>query len=250
MKVSAPYRPCPLPVLSSEAPPRTTPTHSRRARVDTATDIAPLARAWVEGWVVSRSAAPPVDESWGFTIDVGLVPHVRRYVLMPDADEARFRKLMDPVTAPGTWIKLFLPPETVEPWLAPGWSFDTPGFLMSTGLGRVPDPDVPAGYVLRQWTRGGLTRVLLTTEDGHFAARGQIAVPAVGAPGVVDQIETSPAHQRRGLGSVVMRTLGNAAADAGSSSAVLGATLDGQALYHHLGWTTHAPLTGLVFGGA
>lgn len=209
-------------------------------------DITPLVRAWVEGWVVSRSAAPAVEEEWGFTVDVGLALQPRRYVLF-DADEALLRKFMDTVTAPHTWLKFCLPEETVAPWLAPGWTFDTPGFLMTTDLAPVGEPPAPAGYRVRTWTHGGLTRVSVTTEDHAFAARGQVAVPQPGATAVVDQIETAPEHQRRGLGSVVMRALGNAALAAGAPNAVLGATLDGQALYHHLGWKTRAPLTGLLY---
>lgn len=207
--------------------------------------LAGLARAWVEGWVVSRGAAPPVEEAWGLTVDVGLVPQVRRYVL-PDADETLVRTLVRTVSAPGTWIKCFLEPETVEPWLAPGWALGTPGFLMASPLDAVPEPRCPRGYRLRTWTRGGLTRVLVTTDEHAFAARGQIAVPAPGATAVVDQIETAPDHRRRGLGRLVMHTLCTTAAAAGSRSAVLGATIEGRALYEHLGWTVHAPLTGAV----
>ncbi|WP_431043850.1 GNAT family N-acetyltransferase [Streptomyces sp. P1-3] len=205
---------------------------------------AELVREWVEGWVVSRGAAPPVEESWGFTIDVGLTAQVTRHVL-PDADEPLIRKLTETVTAPGTWLKFFLPPQTVAPWVAPGWSFDSDGFLMSTPL-RPATVAAPEGYQVRTWARGGVTRVLVLAEDGAFAARGQIGVPALGRPAVVDQVETSPAHRRKGLGSLVMRTLANAALDAGSSAAVLGATTEGRALYESLGWRTHGPLTGLV----
>lgn len=219
------------------------------AAADETVDIATLVHSWVEGWAVSRSAAPPTREPWGFTVEVGEASQVRRHVLTT-VDEALFRKFMENVTAAGVWLRVFLPRETVEPWLAPGWNFIAPGFLMSTTLRPSPAPAVPDGYALRTWTRGGLTRALVTTEDGGFAARGQVGIPAIGAPAVFDHIETSPAHMRRGLGSLVMSTLGNAAVDAGSSSAVLGATLDGQALYHHLGWATHAPLTGVVFGSA
>ncbi|MGW5353179.1 GNAT family N-acetyltransferase [Streptomyces sp. NPDC004031] len=207
--------------------------------------LAELKRAWVEGWVVSRAAAPPVEEPWGFTVDVGLVPQVRRYVL-PDADEALVRMFVRTVTAPGTWIKCFLEAETVAAWLAPGWELDAPGFLMATRLAPGPEPRCPGGYRLRTWTHGGLTRALVTTGDHAFAARGQIAVPAPGAAAVIDQIETAPGHRRHGLGSLVMRTLCNAAAAAGSPTAVLGATTEGRALYEHLGWTAYGPLTGAV----
>ncbi|MEK8172580.1 hypothetical protein NKH77_35495 [Streptomyces sp. M19] len=65
----------------------------------------------------------------GLTIDVGLPGHVTRHVL-PRADETTVRKLME-TTAPGVWLKVFVPPETIAPWLAPGWSFDAPGWLMT-----------------------------------------------------------------------------------------------------------------------
>ena len=43
-----------------------------------------------------------------------------------------------------------------------------------------------------------------------------------------------------------MRTLANAAAEAGASTAVLGASHDGRALYTSLGWRTASPLTGII----
>ncbi|MEU5611200.1 GNAT family N-acetyltransferase [Streptomyces sparsogenes] len=205
---------------------------------------AKLVRSWVEGWAVSRGAALPVEEPWGFTIDVGLAGQVTRHVLV-DADAPLIRKLTGTATAPATWLKFFLPPDSVASCVAPGWRFDIDGFLMSARL-HTAEAVAPRGYRVRTWARGGTTRVLVLTEDGAFAARGQIAVPAPGRPAVVDQVETSPAHRRRGLGSLVMRTLANAAVEVGSSAAVLGATIEGRALYESLGWRTDGPLTGLI----
>ncbi|MGH1551630.1 GNAT family N-acetyltransferase [Streptomyces sp. L7] len=90
-------------------------------------------------------------------------------------------------------------------------------------------PEVPAGYRLRTWSRAGVTRALVRTEDGAFAARGQIAV--TGSTAVVDQVETDPAHRRRGLGRLVMAVLADAAAGQGAVVGVLGATPEGRALY-------------------
>jgi GNAT superfamily N-acetyltransferase len=205
---------------------------------------AEVVRSWVEGWVVSRGAAPPVSEPWGFTVDVGLDGHVTRHVLT-DADESLVRKLTETEAAPGTWLKVFLPPRTVASWAAPGWRLDDDGFLMSALL-QANAAVAPHGYQVRTWARGGVTRVLVMTEDGAFAARGQVAVPGPGRTAVFDQIETSPAHRRKGLGSLVMRTLENAAVASGSSSAVLGGTVEGRALYEFLGWRTLGPLTGLI----
>jgi ribosomal protein S18 acetylase RimI-like enzyme len=93
---------------------------------------------------------------------------------------------------------------------------------------------------------GGLVGVVrVCSADGAVAARGQIAV--TGSSAVVDQVETDPAHQRRGLGSLVMRTLANDAVARGASTGVLGASSEGRALYEALGWQVHAPLAGFVY---
>ncbi|MFE6847325.1 GNAT family N-acetyltransferase [Streptomyces sp. NPDC057686] len=190
-----------------------------------------------------------MPRTWGFTIDVGLPGHVVRHVLH-SADEATVHKVTEHATAPGIWLKAFVPPETLEPWLAPGWHLaGGTGYLMSaslpTGHTRA-QTETPDGYRLSTWTRAGVTRALVRTADGAFAARGQIAVTGLGA--VVDQVETDPAHQRRGLGRLVMRRLTAAAAGQGATAGVLGATPEGRALYEAMGWRALAPLTGAMRG--
>ncbi|MFF2350985.1 GNAT family N-acetyltransferase [Kitasatospora sp. NPDC058115] len=202
-----------------------------------------LVRAWIGGWIVSRGAADPVDEPWGWSIDVGQPHQVARHVL-PEPAEADVRTLVAATTAPGTWLKLFADDDTVRPWLGPGWRYDVPGYLMTLPLaaGR---PAAPAGYTLTSWERGGVVRALVRTVDGHFAARGQLAV--TGAVAVADQIETDPAHRRRGLGSVVMRALQDAGHRAGAETGLLVATPEGRALYAALGWSVRAPMASLCY---
>ncbi|MFD9795621.1 GNAT family N-acetyltransferase [Streptomyces sp. NPDC059070] len=212
---------------------------------DTATgSVAATVEAWIEGWIVSRGAARPAAEPWGWTVDVGQVRQVSRHVL-PEPDETSVRKIVAATTAPHTWLKLFADEATVLPWLGPGWHLDEPGYLMTLPLAPAPDPAVPAGYTLTSWTTGGVLRVLVRTGAGHFAARGQLA--PTGATAVADQIETAPEHRRRGLGSLVMRTLQNGALAAGAETAVLVGTPDGRALYGSLGWTTRSPMASLYF---
>jgi GNAT superfamily N-acetyltransferase len=166
-----------------------------------------------------------------------------RHVLTT-TDEATVRKITENVTAPGVWLKTFVSSETLTPWLAPGWSLaGGHGFLMSASL-HATHAEVPDGYRLRTWSRAGVIRALVRTADGAFAARGQIAV--TGPTAVVDQVETDPAHQRRGLGRLVMSTLANAAAEQDATEGVLGATPAGRALYERMGWRVLAPLTGVV----
>lgn len=202
--------------------------------------------AWVRGWVVSRGAADPVATPWGFTVDVGQVRHATRHVLTA-GDEATVRAVAREVAAPTVWLKVFAAPASVVEWAGPDWRVDEPGWLMWTRLRRVPRPALPPGHRLRTWTRGGVVRVLVTAADGSFAARGQIAV--TGATAVVDQIETAPQHRRKGLGRVVMHTLGETALDAGAGTGLLGGTPDGRALYESLGWRVQAPLVSLFHAG-
>lgn len=211
-----------------------------------------IVRAWVDGWVVSRGAAPPVDEPWGCTIDVGTgTHHVTRHVLGATNDaveEADVRKAAGAVTGACVWLKVFTDPVTVGAWLGPRWWVDPePGYLMTAALTDVPPSPVPDGYRQRTWSIGGVTRTMIAAPDGSLAARGQIA--PTGATAVVDQIETSPAHRRRGLGALVMRTLQRAAVDQGARTGALGATPEGRALYESLGWRVESLLTSAKFTG-
>ncbi|MFI1521699.1 GNAT family N-acetyltransferase [Kitasatospora cineracea] len=216
-----------------------------------------LVRAWIGGWTVSRGAADPAPEPWGWSIDVGQPRHVWRHVL-PAPAEADVRKLTEGTTVPWTWLKLFAEEERVLPWVGPGWHQDVPGYLMTLPL-RPEHPAVPAGYRITTWHRGGTVRALVRTADGAFAARGQLGLaPAVPLGGrtdaplvaVADQIETAPEHRRRGLGSLLMRTLQHEAHAAGARTALLVGTTEGRALYASLGWTLRSPMASLWYDPA
>ncbi|NGO79287.1 GNAT family N-acetyltransferase [Streptomyces sp. YC504] len=208
-------------------------------------------REWVDGWVVSRGTTPPIPEPWGYTIHGGFPMHVGRHVLSATNDdvlEADVRKVTESSRGLGVHLKVFADPDRVHPWLAPGWEpYGAGDYLMVTELKPAPVPEVPDGYVMHTWTRGGVVRVLLTDTDGSFAARGQIA--PVGACAVADQIETAEQHQRRGLGRIVMHTLHVAARAEGSTRAVLACTPQGRLLYEAVGWRIVAPLTNAKFVG-
>lgn len=211
-----------------------------------------IVRAWVDGWVVSRGAAPPVVEPWGCTIDVGMDGHVTRHVLGAigeDVTESDVRKVAGGVTGAGVRLKVFRDSGVVGGWLGGEWSTDPePGYLMTLPLAPAADePTAPGGYRVRTWSRGGVVRTMLAAPDGSWAARGQVA--PTGATAVVDQVETSPAHRRKGLGTFVMRTLQRAAVEQGAEMCVLAGTPDGRALYESLGWEVAARMTNATFTG-
>lgn len=69
-----------------------------------------------------------------------------------------------------------------------------------------------------------------------LAASGRVFV--VGDTAIFDKIITEPAFQRRGLGSFIMRALAAQTFEHDVQNGLLLASLDGQKLYSHLGWST------------
>lgn len=69
-----------------------------------------------------------------------------------------------------------------------------------------------------------------------IAASGRVFV--VGDTAVFDKIITEPGFQRRGLGSFIMRALAAQAFEHDVENGLLLASIDGQKLYSHLGWST------------
>lgn len=191
-----------------------------------------IVAAWVAGWARSRGVPPPVAAFGGFRVDVGLPDQQARYVFAAACAgvAAASRAIMEP----HVFIKVGAPPQAVAPLLAPGWSLQPVGFMMTANdldWGPVQQPE---GYALRCERAPGGHIVSLLVEDGSLAARGRAFL--VGGSAVFDQIETDPDHRRRGLGRVVMGTLGALAAQDGAAQGLLVATPEGRALYTALGW--------------
>ncbi|MET1064146.1 MAG: GNAT family N-acetyltransferase [Arthrobacter sp.] len=80
----------------------------------------------------------------------------------------------------------------------------------------------------------GVHRAMVYAED-EVAASGQMVV--VDHTAIFDKIVTEPGYQRRGLGSFIMRALAAQAFEHDVETGLLLASLDGQKLYSHLGWT-------------
>ncbi|GGP81111.1 hypothetical protein GCM10010215_02730 [Streptomyces virginiae] len=202
-----------------------------------------LARSWVEGWTVSRRTPKPVDEPWGLSIRVGLPDQPVRHVLL-DTDTETARGLIGAITEPATCIKGFTEPAVMAPWFPPAWEPIDPCFLMATDL-RPCVVHAPDGYTVGAVRAAdGVVDVRVLAAGGELAASGRIGL--TGASCVFDQIVTEKAHQRRGLGTVVMGALTNAAVESGVATGVLGATVQGRALYETLDWKVLAPLTGFT----
>jgi GNAT superfamily N-acetyltransferase len=84
-------------------------------------------------------------------------------------------------------------------------------------------------------TADGVHHAVVYAGD-EIAASGRVFVADHTA--VFDKIVTEPGFQRRGLGSFIMRALTAQAFEHDVESGLLLASLDGQQLYSHLGWST------------
>lgn len=166
-----------------------------------------------------------------------------RHVLL-DADDSAVRALAGSVTVPTTSIKGFRESADLARLLTPDWTPDPPEVLMTTSLHPV-STHIASGYRVAVEHAHDVTFARVLAADGSVAARGQVAVTSQTC--VFDQIETAPEHQRRGLGTAAMATLTTAATDLGAATGILGATVQGRALYEALGWTVAGPLSSFVY---
>jgi GNAT superfamily N-acetyltransferase len=200
-------------------------------------DLSGLLAAWVHGWAASRAVPNPTTVPGGWCLQVGLAGHRVRYVLAT-YDDASLAELGRQAT-PGTWIKAATDPADLRKALPVAWTMADAGHLMTIPF-TTGTATSPASYTTRITVLGDVIVASVIDTVGEIAASGRLA-PA-GPVGVVDQVETAPAHRRRGLGSTVMRSLSHHAAGLGMHSGVLVATDEGRDLYRSLGWKVRTPI--------
>ncbi|KRA64400.1 hypothetical protein ASD89_20045 [Caulobacter sp. Root656] len=193
-----------------------------------------LVEAWAAGWALSRGVGAPIRTAGGHRIVVGQPGHAERFVF-PALDAAALSDLAARITAPGIFLKAFCAPEALLAAVDARWSPQAPGDLMAADLVAVPPPaTLAAGYLQKLRAEGAVLVVEIHDAEGVLAASGRAAL--TGGFAVFDKIITDPAHQRRGLGRVVMGVLGERARALGADQGVLVATPEGRALYEVLGW--------------
>lgn len=193
-----------------------------------------LVEAWATGWALSRSVAAPIPVAGGHRLVVREPGHAERYVF-PALDAATLSVLAASITAPGIFLKAFCAPGALLAAVDARWSPQPPGDLMAVDLVAVPPPvALAAGYAHELRAEGAVLVVEIHDADGGLAASGRAALTDGSA--VFDKIVTDPAHQRRGLGRIVMGVLGERARALGARRGVLVATPEGRALYEVLGW--------------
>jgi GNAT superfamily N-acetyltransferase len=195
--------------------------------------IPELVMAWGRGRAVSRATAAPVPVTGGYEVAVGPPStEIRRvfHTCTPESLAAAAAEL----SAPGHQIMIARPSGLLRDSVPSTWTMDDAGHLMTTGFAPSAYA-VPDGYRLAVETEGPLTVARAFHFNGDLAASARLG--RSGEFGVFDKVVTAPAHQRRGLGSTLMRALSANAAALGMVWGLLVGTDDGRALYEHLDWT-------------
>jgi len=198
-----------------------------------------LIRAWLAARSLARGLPAPVDDAGGYRVDVHSDAEVRRWVF-PSATPA-IGALARSITQPRHFIKLCADGPELLAALPTGWQLCEPGHLMvGPGAGRGQVLTCPEGYRLALRSGGGLASVHILAPDGGLAASGHAA--ELDGAFIYDRIVTEPAHQRRGLGRLVMQQLAACKGDA-QATELLVATDQGRALYEALGWSVLSPFS-------
>lgn len=143
--------------------------------------------------------------------------------------------LAQSIHAPAYLIKACATPQQLLAVLPEGWQVEAPAYFMLGPAHAAPAVVAcPAPYQVQTITSGAVTQVRVLTSAGELAASGYAAESADAY--VYDRIRTEAAHQRRGLGRVVMASLGRVRR-VSTIPQLLVATEQGRALYQALGWS-------------
>jgi GNAT superfamily N-acetyltransferase len=200
-----------------------------------------LLRRWVEGWRLCRGLEPPSEDDDVLHVVLRLPGRERELFALKD--EPAIIDRLTSLAFEDVWLTVTtqngdeVARRLADAGLQP---FAEQKVLMSIALRDHAQPAAPSPYELEISQRGPLEHVRILTADGEVAARGMVAI--VGRDAVMHDIQTDPAHRRRGLGSVVMGALSRRALERGASTGLLMATAEGVYLYRTLGWLPEATM--------
>jgi len=195
-----------------------------------------LVGRWLQGWALARGTAAPVTEHGGWFVDVGWPEQKARYVF-PGALPG-IAELAHSISEPWIFLKTCASAAALRAMLPAHWIMQRPGYMMTLASSMPEVPDLPAGYKVDITLAQAISTVRVLTTDDEIAASGRIVL--VDGLAIYDSIETQAAHQRRGLGRVLMKQLESIAAGHGIHGGALVATPQGRTLYASLGWELHS----------
>lgn len=201
---------------------------------------ADLVRRWLDGWAAMNGhATSSIDGGWLITIGR---PSRDSEIVTIEPSAATLTRLAERIAGdPGAMLTVFgrLPVDTL-----PGTRLERDDeTLMTTALSTRPSARLPEGLRLT-WDIDDHRTTCSLVADEKLAAHASVRVD--GPDAVIDQVETMPAHRRRGLATCVMRAVESWAVSEGAATGILAASADGQVLYSRLGWRAVTPMWSFV----
>lgn len=202
-----------------------------------------IVEKWLKGWALSRNLPAPVQTGGGFRVDVGWPQQTSRYVFPNVTDE--LIDLANTITAPWVFLKVCAAPEMVGTILPARWVIQSPGFMMTCAqLMLSSNTCLTNEYYLEVTDEMPVIIVRVLTHSGDTAAIGRLVF--VDDLVVYDRIETDMRHRRKGLATIVLKTIEEIAVSRGCTNSILVATPEGKALYETLGWRLYSLYTSIV----
>ncbi|WP_303830722.1 GNAT family N-acetyltransferase [Asticcacaulis taihuensis] len=201
-----------------------------------------LIATWLKGWALAHEVPLPAPCGNGWHVEVGLPDQKARYVFA--APEPAFWQLAETITEPLVYLKVCAPHDEIKNLFPSRWATEHRGFMMTRQGPPPPVQALPAGHRLTLTERSTGLTCTVHAEDGSHAASGSVVLADDMA--VYDRIRTEDKHRRKGLGSVIMTTLQQAAHDRGRRRDMLCASHMGRPLYETLGWQVHSLYTSAV----
>lgn len=194
-----------------------------------------LVRGWLAARSVARGLPAPIADHGGWRVETGLLAEMRRHVFA--APVPAIRHLGETIDAPHIVLKACATETEMRDLLPGRWQMLPAGTMMVCDTRSTESVPPPAGYTLQLDIDGAVSEARVTDEGGALAAQGHAAESD--GVFVYDRIITEPAHQRLGLGRIIMNALGSARRSARSRQ-ILVATAEGRALYLKLGWQDYS----------
>lgn len=210
--------------------------------------VAPdIVEKWLGGWSLSRSLPLPVAFQSGFRVKVGYPQQRARYVFPKISTD--LIRLSERIHTPWVFLKVCAAPRELTRVIPHRWVLQPPGYMMHC-LHRMHIPEIPLPPDYTLIVESNVPSVYVArifTKNGAPASTGRVVL--VNDLAVYDRILTDDNHKRKGLATVVMKTLEERAVANGVVKNFLVATGEGQLLYQSLGWELYSPYTSVVIPG-
>ena len=202
-----------------------------------------IIESWLKGWSLSREVPLPVEFKSGFKVDVGDEKQKIRYVFPKLNDD--FIELSDAIDEPWVFLKVCASVDEINRNIPEKWTIEPQGFLMTCFRSMdFLDVSLHQDYHLEFEHYHSTFVVKIVTQSGELASTGRVAL--IDDFAVYDRIVTESHHQRKGLGTFLMKELEKISLSKGISKKVLVATEEGKLLYQSLGWELYSLYTSIV----